>query len=50
MADELIAVGQTAPDFSLPATTLERGEKMSLSNFWGKKVLLAFYVLDFTGG
>jgi hypothetical protein len=39
-------VGDTAPDFSLPATT---GGKISLSQFRGKKlVLLEFYGADFS--
>lgn len=46
MPDEPIAVGQPAPDFSLPST----GEKspLSLTELRGKVVVLAFYVLDFT--
>ncbi len=43
-----IEVGQEAPDFTLPATI---DDKVTLSQYRGqKKVLLAFYVLDFTGG
>jgi AhpC/TSA family len=39
-------VGDTAPDFTLPATT---GGKISLSQFRGKKlVLLEFYGADFS--
>jgi len=39
-------VGETAPDFSLPATT---GGKISLSQFRGKKlVLLEFYGADYS--
>ena len=39
-------VGDTGPDFSLPATT---GGKNSLSQFRGKKlVLLEFYGADFS--
>lgn len=42
------AVGQKAPDFSLPVS---RDQKVSLSDYLGKKnVVLAFYVLDFTPG
>ena len=38
-------VGDKAPDFTLPSTT---GEKISLSQFRGKKlVLLEFYGADF---
>ena len=40
-----LEVGQQAPDFTLPSTT---GEKMSLSQFRGKQlVLLEFYGVDF---
>jgi hypothetical protein len=39
-------VGDKAPDFTLPATT---GEKISLSQFRGKKlVLLEFYGADYS--
>ena len=41
-------VGQLAPDFSLPYS---RTESATLSDYRGKKkIVLAFYVLDFTGG
>ena len=41
-------VGQLAPDFTLPYS---RTESVTLSDYRGKKkVVLAFYVLDFTGG
>jgi hypothetical protein len=40
-----IEIGAKAPDFTLPSTT---GEKISLSQFRGKKlVLLEFYGADF---
>ena len=40
-----IDIGDKAPDFTLPSTT---GEKISLSQFRGKKlVLLEFYGADF---
>jgi len=44
--DTLIAVGQPAPDFSLPASV--GPSPLSLSALRGKTVVLAFYVLDFT--
>jgi cytochrome oxidase Cu insertion factor (SCO1/SenC/PrrC family) len=41
-----LEVGDRAPDFALPSTT---GEKISLSQFRGKKlVLLEFYGADFS--
>jgi peroxiredoxin Q/BCP len=41
-------VGQEAPDFTMPATT---GGPISLAQYRGEKnVVLAFYVLDWTGG
>lgn len=40
-----LEIGDKAPDFTLPSTT---GEKISLSQFRGKKlVLLEFYGADF---
>jgi len=43
-----LKVGDRAPDFELTDT---EGEKVKLSDFKGKKnVVLAFYVLAFTGG
>ena len=40
-----VEVGEQAPDFTLPSTT---GEKISLSQFRGKKlILLEFYGVDF---
>jgi hypothetical protein len=42
-------VGDTAPDFTLPSGA--KLAPMKLSDMRGKKkVLLAFYVFDFTGG
>ena len=41
-------VGQPAPDFTLPYS---RTESAMISDYRGKKkVALAWYVLDFTGG
>lgn len=49
-----LKVGQAAPDFTLPSTAIGpdgRGLRFKLSDFKGKKnVVLAFYVLAFTGG
>ena len=43
-----LKVGDKAPEFTLPD---QNGNKISLSQFQGKKnVVLAFYVLAFTGG
>jgi cytochrome oxidase Cu insertion factor (SCO1/SenC/PrrC family) len=43
-----LQVGGKAPDFTLPD---QNGNKVSLNQFLGKKnVVLAFYVLAFTGG
>ena len=43
-----LKVGDAAPDFTLPGTD---GKTYTLSDFKGKKsVVLAFYVLAFTGG
>ena len=40
--------GRKLPDFTLQAT---QGGKVTLSQYKGEKnVLLAFYILDFTGG
>jgi hypothetical protein len=49
-----LKVGQAAPDFTLPSTAIGadgRSVRFKLSDFKGKKnVVLAFYVLAFTGG
>lgn len=49
-----LKVGQAAPDFTLPSTIAGpdgRTVRYKLSDFKGKKnVVLAFYVLAFTGG
>lgn len=43
-----LKVGDKAPDFTLPD---QNGSKVHLADFEGKKnVVLAFYVLAFTGG
>ena len=43
-----LAVGDKAPDFALPD---QNGKVVKLSDFTGQKgVVLAFYVLAFTGG
>ncbi len=43
-----LAVGDTAPDFTLPATD---GTEVTLSSFAGRKnVVLAFFPKAFTGG
>lgn len=43
----MIEEGQRAPEFTLPDN---RGEKVSLKDFRGKKVVLWFYVRDDTPG
>jgi alkyl hydroperoxide reductase subunit AhpC len=44
-----LKVGDTAPDFELPAITGKERRKFKLSDFRGKKnVLLAFYPLDWS--
>jgi len=48
IAHTTLKVGDMAPDFTLPDNT---GHPVKLSDFRGKKnVILAFYVLAFTGG
>jgi thioredoxin-dependent peroxiredoxin len=43
-----LKVGDTAPDFSLPAST---GKTVTLAEFHGKRsVVLAFFPKAFTGG
>ncbi|HVO55386.1 MAG TPA: redoxin domain-containing protein [Solirubrobacterales bacterium] len=41
----MIAVGETAPEFTLRN---QEGEDVSLADFKGRKVLLAFYPMDFS--
>ncbi|MBI2201813.1 MAG: redoxin domain-containing protein [Armatimonadetes bacterium] len=43
----MVSEGQRAPEFTLPDN---RGEKVSLKDFRGKKVVLWFYVRDDTPG
>jgi thioredoxin-dependent peroxiredoxin len=45
--DAMPTVGQTAPDFSLPS---QSGDKISLSGYKGKWVVLYFYPKDMTQG
>lgn len=47
MSTTPIAVGQPAPGFRLPAHTGR--SPLSLLDLRGQVVVLAFYVLDFTG-
>jgi peroxiredoxin len=47
MPDSPLAVGQPAPSFSLSAHTGR--SPLSLADLHGQVVVLAFYVLDFTG-
>jgi peroxiredoxin len=47
MSDTVIAAGQPAPDFSLRASS--GISPLTLSSLRGRIVVLAFYVLDFTG-
>jgi peroxiredoxin Q/BCP len=43
----VVKEGEQAPDFTLPD---ERGRPVSLRDFRGQRVVLWFYVRDFTAG
>jgi peroxiredoxin Q/BCP len=43
-------VGQPAPDFTLPGVAGQERRDYSLSEFRGRKVVIAFYPGDFTPG
>lgn len=43
-----LKVGDAAPDFKLKAATGEEQEEFKLSDQKGRKVVIAFYALDFT--
>jgi peroxiredoxin Q/BCP len=47
MADSTLKIGDTAPDFELPA---DNGETVKLSDLRGKRVVLYFYPKDDTSG
>lgn len=48
MATTTLKVGDVAPNFTLPS---DQGKPVTLADYRGKKnVMLAFYVLAFTGG
>jgi len=47
MSEATLKVGDMAPDFELPSET---GEKVKLSDFRGKRVVLFFYPKDNTSG
>lgn len=49
MLEQPIEVGQSAPDFSLPATIGKSPLRLTEVLAISKVVVLAFYVLDFTG-
>ncbi len=44
----MVDIGQSAPDFKLPA---HDGETVTLSHYKGQKnVILSFHIFSFTGG
>jgi peroxiredoxin len=43
-----LKIGGTAPDFNLKSATGEVQSEFKLSDYNKKKVVVAFYVLDFT--
>lgn len=43
-----LKVGDTAPDFTLPAVIGDKQQEFKLSSHRGKKVILLFYALDFS--
>jgi len=43
-----LKVGDAVPDFTLKAATGDVQEEFKLSGWKGRKVVLAFYALDFT--
>jgi peroxiredoxin len=43
-----LQVGDAAPDFNLKATLGGDQEDFKLSNHQGRRVVIAFYALDFT--
>jgi peroxiredoxin len=45
MRSSVLTAGQPAPDFEIPATP---DQKVSLANFRGKRIILAFYPADFS--
>ncbi len=44
----VLQLGQTAPDFELPAVVGDKRQTFKLSALRGKNVVLAFYVLNWT--
>ncbi len=44
----VLQLGQTAPDFELPAVVGDKRQTFKVSALRGKNVVLAFYVLNWT--